>query len=193
MASEMRGRLVDNFLQTIDLPKAPALRRSGVKPPDPDQDVDGAHKVLGGKCRFSRSGDTTSKWDAILPAHHMVELAVRCGARLDDMATPGKLDAFRERSSSRRAGHSRNYGGERTCKKSPSSVTRAELPSTFTEFAVVFRMAAKWRATQNKTANSYVIEISFVSIQGLGAVPRGNLAWMQPKKVPRVKDKSLKG
>jgi hypothetical protein len=26
-------------------------------------------------------------------------------------------------------------------------------------FAVLFRMVAKWRAIQNKTANSYVIEI----------------------------------
>ena len=44
------------------------LHRSGAKPSDPDEDVDGAHKVLGGKCRFSRSGDTIGKWDAILPA-----------------------------------------------------------------------------------------------------------------------------
>ncbi|WP_334397342.1 hypothetical protein [Bradyrhizobium sp. AZCC 2289] len=53
--------------------------------------------MLGGKRRFSRSGDTISKWNAILPAHPMGELAVRCGARFDDMATPGKLGAFRDR------------------------------------------------------------------------------------------------
>lgn len=32
----------------IDLPAAPLLHRFRIKPPDPDEDVDGAHKVSGG-------------------------------------------------------------------------------------------------------------------------------------------------
>src|SRR6202022_4383997 len=60
---------------------APAFQRLSVKPPNPDEDVDSAHKVPGGKGRFSRFGDTISKWNPILPAHSVVEPAVRCGAR----------------------------------------------------------------------------------------------------------------
>jgi hypothetical protein len=51
----------DNSLEAIDLPAAPALQRFTIKPPDPAKDVDGAHKVLGGKCRFSRPGDPVSE------------------------------------------------------------------------------------------------------------------------------------
>ncbi|MGB8401844.1 hypothetical protein [Bradyrhizobium sp.] len=36
---------------------------------NPDEDVDGAHKVPGGKCRFGGLDDTISKWDSILLAH----------------------------------------------------------------------------------------------------------------------------
>jgi hypothetical protein len=48
---------------------------------------------------------------------------------------------------------------ERTREKSRSSDTRAELRPASAEFAVLFWMAEKWRAIQNKTTNSYVIEI----------------------------------
>src|SRR5260370_16214075 len=59
----------DNFLQAIDLPAAPALHRPKVKQPDSNEDVDGTHKVPGGKCRFGRFGDAISKWNPILPTH----------------------------------------------------------------------------------------------------------------------------
>jgi hypothetical protein len=68
--------------------------------------------VLVGKRRFSCSGNTIGKWNAILPAHPVVELAVCYDTRPDDIATPGKLDALRERSSSRQAGPSRDYSSE---------------------------------------------------------------------------------
>jgi hypothetical protein len=60
---------VDDFLEAIDLPAAPALHRLRVKPPDSEEHIDGAHKVLGGKRRFGRFGDPISKWNLILPAH----------------------------------------------------------------------------------------------------------------------------
>jgi hypothetical protein len=150
-----------NFLQAIDLPAAPTLDRSRIKPPDPDEDVDGAHKVPGGKCRFSRSGDTIGKWNAILPAHPIGELIIRCGTRLDDIATPGELDVFRERSSNRRVGPSRNYGIERTSAKSPSSVTRTEVSGSTGSVRSFVLDGGKWRAIQNKTTNLiYIIDIT---------------------------------
>lgn len=83
-----RRVLLKRFLRAIDLSAAPALHCSRVEPPDPDQDVDGAHKVLGGKRRFRGFGDTISKWNAILLAHSGVELSVRCAARMGNMVAP---------------------------------------------------------------------------------------------------------
>ncbi|MGY3440201.1 MULTISPECIES: hypothetical protein [unclassified Bradyrhizobium] len=40
---------LNRLLQAIDLPAAPALDRAGIKPADPDQNIDGADKLLGGK------------------------------------------------------------------------------------------------------------------------------------------------
>jgi HTH-type transcriptional regulator / antitoxin HigA len=40
-----------------------------------------------------RSERAISKWKANLPAHSVVELAVRCGARIGDTATSSKLDS----------------------------------------------------------------------------------------------------
>ncbi|MHC2435731.1 hypothetical protein [Bradyrhizobium sp. USDA 4451] len=49
---------LDRLLQAIDLPAPPALDRAGIKPADPDQNIDGADKLLGGKRRFRRPRDT---------------------------------------------------------------------------------------------------------------------------------------
>jgi hypothetical protein len=48
MASETRGRCPDISLEVIDLPAAPTLYRWSVKPPDPDENIDGAHNAPGG-------------------------------------------------------------------------------------------------------------------------------------------------
>ncbi|GLR90367.1 hypothetical protein GCM10007857_70820 [Bradyrhizobium iriomotense] len=65
----------------IDLPAAPALHCFRIKPADPDENVDGAHKTPGGKRRFRRPGDAISEWNPILPAHSVLEFAVPCGTR----------------------------------------------------------------------------------------------------------------
>jgi hypothetical protein len=58
----------NSFVQAIDLPTVPALHGSRIKPPDPDEDVDGAHKVPGGNFPFGFFGDAIAKWNPILPA-----------------------------------------------------------------------------------------------------------------------------
>jgi hypothetical protein len=89
----------------------------------------------GGKRGFSRSGDTISKWDAILPAHHVAELAIPCGARLDDIATPGKLDAF---VNGRQVDLPRNYGSQRPVREVTVTRRPGEASAAFAEFAVLF-------------------------------------------------------
>jgi hypothetical protein len=46
------------MLEAIGLPPPPALDRGGVEPTDPDQHVDRADEVLGGKRRLGSPADT---------------------------------------------------------------------------------------------------------------------------------------
>ena len=77
IASETRDRLAWTAPSRQSIcAAAPALQRSGIKPPDPDEDVRGAHKAFDGKRRLSRPGDTIGQLNLILPAHSTVGLAV---------------------------------------------------------------------------------------------------------------------
>jgi hypothetical protein len=57
---------LDNLLQATDLPALPALDGSRFKPPDPGEDVGGAHKVPGRQRPFGCCGDAIAKWNLIL-------------------------------------------------------------------------------------------------------------------------------
>src|SRR5260370_31481451 len=70
----------DNFLQAIDLPAAPALHRPKGKPPDSNEDVDGTHKVPGGKCR-SALWRRDQQVEPDSADSSVVEPSVPCGAR----------------------------------------------------------------------------------------------------------------
>ena len=56
-------------LEAIDLASPPVFHRADVKPADPDQYVDGAHMILGGKCRLRSPDNTIGKWSSAFPAH----------------------------------------------------------------------------------------------------------------------------
>src|SRR5438552_17806710 len=55
-------------LEAIDLAAPPAFLRRGVKPSDPEQHVDGADLILGGRQPIRRLGDSVVRWSLILRA-----------------------------------------------------------------------------------------------------------------------------
>src|SRR6266481_678736 len=75
-------------LEAVDLTAPPTFHRPDVKPPDPDEDIDGAHITLGGERRVHGLGDTIGERDPILPAHRFMDLVEVAAARLSCRRRP---------------------------------------------------------------------------------------------------------
>src|SRR5882724_14515 len=66
-------------LDAVDLPPPPLFHRPDVKPPDPDEDIDGAHITWGGERRVRSLDDTIGER---VPAHRFIDLVEVATARL---------------------------------------------------------------------------------------------------------------
>src|SRR5882724_12370087 len=75
-------------LEAVDLTPPPPFHRPDVKPPDPDEDIDGAHIALGGERRVHGLGDTIGERVPILPAHRFMDLVEVATARLSCRRRP---------------------------------------------------------------------------------------------------------
>src|SRR5260221_2382602 len=64
-----------NALKAISLASPPAFHRRDVKPPDPDEHVDGTHIILRGKRRLCSLDDTIGEWDSVRPAHRSIKIS----------------------------------------------------------------------------------------------------------------------
>src|SRR5882724_12213412 len=75
-------------LDAVDLPPPPLFHRPDVKPPDPDEDIDGAHITLGGERSVRRLDDTIRERVPILPAHRFMDLVEVAAAHLSCRRRP---------------------------------------------------------------------------------------------------------
>src|SRR5260370_21292601 len=72
----------------VDLPPPPTFHRPDVKPPDPDEDIDGAHIALGSERRVHSLDDTIGERVPIVPAHRFMALVEVATARLSCRRRP---------------------------------------------------------------------------------------------------------
>ena len=72
-------------LEAVDLAPPPLFHRPGVKPPDPDEDIDGAHITLGGERRVRSLDDTIGER---VPVHRFMDLVEIAAARLSCRCQP---------------------------------------------------------------------------------------------------------
>ena len=63
-----------SVLDAVDLTPPPLFHRPGVKPPDPDEDIDGAHITLGGERRVRSLDDTIGERVPILSIHRFMDI-----------------------------------------------------------------------------------------------------------------------
>src|SRR3977135_2529776 len=78
-----------SVLEAVDLTPPPTFHRPDVTPPDPHEDIDGAHITRGGERLVHDLGDTIGERDPILPAHRFMDLVEVATARLSCRRRPG--------------------------------------------------------------------------------------------------------
>jgi len=69
-------------LDAVGLTPPPLFHRPDVKPPDPDEDIDGAHITLGDERRVRSLDDTIGERVPIVPVHRFMNLVEVAAARL---------------------------------------------------------------------------------------------------------------